>query len=63
MVQVHHGRKTRKAHSSDRFHAEWLAHEAAVAEEDRTLESIEAEEEELDEIPDDDKGVVVKVIA
>lgn len=33
-----HGRKARKAQNSDRFQVEWLAHQAAMKEEERDLD-------------------------
>ena len=46
MVQVHHGRKTRKAQNSDHFRGEWLAHQAAMKEEDRDIDDEDMSYEE-----------------
>ena len=50
MFQPRKGRKTHKALNSDRFHTEWLAHQAAVEEEERVLSDEELADEICDEL-------------
>ena len=62
MVQVHHGRKTHKAANSDKFYAEWAAHQAAMAEEERDIE-FDDEDVEPPIHGDEDNAELVTVIA